>query len=354
MGNQSAKPAGAGHGQREAEVLGKEYNVFMQPINPQNNMPLAPNQIPAEGQSQPLSTGRVVSSIPKGGTEGKTWAYPSEQMFYNALRRKNKADNMTEDDVSMIVAIHNNMNEKTWNRVREWEAMHQAACPDGPRLSRFMGRPDDLTPLAYAKSWLPGAGELPFDRHDWFVDRCGTEVRYVIDYYHSDERAKLDQAPRDQQDKDAIKSIEFNARPALDSVQAGIDRVKFPVLEFLGRQPAVPDIVLPEPKPKKPELPAEPVPDYTKQSLDDMRAHSRNIHNKCQNVHKALRECGEDETQCRKLSVSMFHCMASVVCPGRATAYEEDVTSEKKFDDILECLGKFESHAAKVFAKKPE
>lgn len=25
--------------------------------------------------------------------------------------------------------------------------------------------------------------ELPFDRHDWIVDRCGKDVRYVIDYY---------------------------------------------------------------------------------------------------------------------------------------------------------------------------
>ena len=24
----------------------------------------------------------------------------------------------------------------------------------------------------------------PFDRHDWFVDRDGCEVRYVIDYYY--------------------------------------------------------------------------------------------------------------------------------------------------------------------------
>ena len=23
----------------------------------------------------------------------------------------------------------------------------------------------------------------PFDRHDWYVNRCGKEVRYVIDYY---------------------------------------------------------------------------------------------------------------------------------------------------------------------------
>ena len=25
--------------------------------------------------------------------------------------------------------------------------------------------------------------ELPFDRHDWIVDRCGKDVRYIIDYY---------------------------------------------------------------------------------------------------------------------------------------------------------------------------
>lgn len=23
----------------------------------------------------------------------------------------------------------------------------------------------------------------PFDRHDWVVDRCGTKIRYVIDFY---------------------------------------------------------------------------------------------------------------------------------------------------------------------------
>lgn len=28
---------------------------------------------------------------------------------------------------------------------------------------------------------------FPFDRHDWFVDRAGKEVRYVIDYYYNAE-----------------------------------------------------------------------------------------------------------------------------------------------------------------------
>ncbi len=32
-------------------------------------------------------------------------------------------------------------------------------------------------------------GQLPFDRHDWWVDRCGQEVRYVIDFYFHEEAA---------------------------------------------------------------------------------------------------------------------------------------------------------------------
>lgn len=32
-------------------------------------------------------------------------------------------------------------------------------------------------------------GPAPFDRHDWIVDRCGKEVRYVIDFYFYDEKA---------------------------------------------------------------------------------------------------------------------------------------------------------------------
>ena len=32
-------------------------------------------------------------------------------------------------------------------------------------------------------------GQLPFDRHDWYVDRCGQEVRYVIDFYFHEEKA---------------------------------------------------------------------------------------------------------------------------------------------------------------------
>lgn len=51
-------------------------------LDPSNNMPLEPNQQPCPGQRKPLSTQRIASTIPKGGTD-TTWLYPSPQMFFN-------------------------------------------------------------------------------------------------------------------------------------------------------------------------------------------------------------------------------------------------------------------------------
>jgi cytochrome c heme-lyase len=51
-------------------------------LDPKNNMPLAANQQPCPGQRRLLSTDRMESNIPKGGTDA-TWVYPSPQMFFN-------------------------------------------------------------------------------------------------------------------------------------------------------------------------------------------------------------------------------------------------------------------------------
>lgn len=55
-------------------------------LDPKNNMPLEPNQLPCPGQRKPLSTDRAASTIPKGGTES-TWQYPSPQMVFNGKYR---------------------------------------------------------------------------------------------------------------------------------------------------------------------------------------------------------------------------------------------------------------------------
>lgn len=130
---------------------------------------------------------------------------------YVALKRKGKGDDVSEDDMESVVAAHNTLNEVTWNHVWSWEQLHKDEC-GGPMLLRFAGRPHDLSPLARIYSWF--GGPLPFDRHDWYVDRCGKEVRYVIDFYFDDAKAGSPEA------------FDLVVRPALDSPEAALDRVK--------------------------------------------------------------------------------------------------------------------------------
>ena len=56
-------------------------------VDPRNNMPLEPNQQPCPGQRKLLSTDRMASNIPKGGTD-TTWVYPSPQMFFNGAQAR--------------------------------------------------------------------------------------------------------------------------------------------------------------------------------------------------------------------------------------------------------------------------
>ena len=185
------------------------FNVYNQKIDPRNNMPVAASQSMAPGQRRKISTERQRSTIPKSGVssaEASTWTYPSPQMFYNSLVRKGKATDCTEDDMESVVSVHNAMNEDTWRRVVAWERLHVHECRD-PMLLRFLGRPDDLSPLAWAR-YLTGGGK-PFDRHDWYVDRCGQQVRYVIDYYFHEDKAGTP------------GQFDLVVRPAADSVGAG-------------------------------------------------------------------------------------------------------------------------------------
>ncbi len=56
--------------------------------------------------------------------------------------------------------------------------------------------------------------EYPFDRHDWIVDRCGQDVRYIIDYYDGGEV------------KPSGEFTLLDVRPALDSFTALKDRMR--------------------------------------------------------------------------------------------------------------------------------
>ncbi|KAL0055928.1 hypothetical protein WJX82_005812 [Trebouxia sp. C0006] len=190
--------------------------VVTSDFNPSNLMPQSSNQ-PTPGQSQPLGRQRIPSTIPVADdgrpahqeADSPVWMYPSEQMFYNAMKRKGWSP--SEHDMQSVVAIHNGVNERAWSEVLQWEKMHVTRC-GGPRLKKFAGRPQDYSPKARLLNFL--GYKLPFDRHDWVVDRCGKEVRYVVDFYNA---APLPGMPI---------AMHLDVRPALDSPSALLDRLR--------------------------------------------------------------------------------------------------------------------------------
>jgi len=265
------------------------------PIKGANNMPLTPQQARAPGQTTTLDKTRQASTIPQ--KDGTPWQYPSPQMFWNALVRKDKADGASEQDMETVVAVHNTMNEATWAKILEWEVLRGGPAPE---LIKFEGRPHDLSPKALLKIYVFGHPK-PFDRHDWVVRRGEEERRYVIDYYSDEGLADKDEKPSTMHDYQALKSIAVDARPAVDSVAAVLDRLIYmPRLRSEGKASAA--------------LPLRPA----RTMADDPRLL---IKEKCVGRAKALATCGTDEKTCADAAIALQHCVASVVCPREAEAF---------------------------------
>lgn len=110
----------------------------------------------AVGQKTNLSVKRAVSNIPKGDftpdhqpKAADKWVYPSEQQYYNAMKRKGYSP--SEADIPSVLYIHNHVNEQGWSKVQEWEAY--SGNPH-PKLKRFMGKPTQLSPKARILSFF--------------------------------------------------------------------------------------------------------------------------------------------------------------------------------------------------------
>jgi cytochrome c heme-lyase len=93
----------------------------------------------AQSQEAPKSLGvdREISTIPRaspisidgakpansekesGVSENGNWIYPSEKMFFDAMKRKGYSSDAK--DMKTIVPIHNAVNERAWKEIKEWE-----------------------------------------------------------------------------------------------------------------------------------------------------------------------------------------------------------------------------------------
>lgn len=340
------------------------YDVYGQEIDPSNNMPATPNQLPSPGQETRLSTDRVSSSIPKSETDS-TWTYPSPQMFYNALKRKGKADDVDERDMANVVAIHNSMNEGTWKEVLEWERRFHCDECENPKLRRFQGRPHDLSPAARFRSTFRGY-PAPFDRHDWVVDRCGKEdVRYIIDYYYR-EHTQGNEDP-----------IEVHVRPALDSPGAAWDRVRarahaFRSALFPGQAAsALPAgshaTSSPSTVSTMPQLSTSQAVDETAVSDEEfeflrtltpkkIEAISDDVKQGCAKIGLALAQSKADPEAFEKATVSLNYCMASKICKPEAAAFMSAMESangseSSAYSSMTSCLDRFHIMARRVMAQ---
>ncbi|CAI4221484.1 unnamed protein product [Auanema sp. JU1783] len=202
-------------------------------LNPLNNELEHPNQKPAPDQPFPLPTNREKSTIPKASADNETWTYPSPQMFWNAMLKKGwrwQDDQLSEKDMLNIIRIHNANNEEAWREVMKWENLLHPEC-SAPKLKSFKGDAKNFSPRARMRKLL--GYEYPFDRHDWIVDRCGTEVQYVIDYYDGG-----------AVDPDSKLFTHLDVRPAMNRPQNIWDRMVVAYWRFkfetLGMTPSLP------------------------------------------------------------------------------------------------------------------
>mmetsp|Transcript_11660 Transcript_11660/g.31942 ORF Transcript_11660/g.31942 Transcript_11660/m.31942 type:complete len:268 (+) Transcript_11660:2-805(+) len=257
--------------------------------------------------------------------------------------------------MATVVAIHNNMNERTWRRLMEWEAELHPGTKASAKLLRFRGRPHELTPKARIKTWL--GYPVPFDRHDWVVERGeGEEVRYVIDYYYDDELSALDKTPGTA-DEDSVRSITVDVRPAVDSVGALLDRLRFAPRRFAAAWGAKKPVAAATPAPPAAAAAAgaaHPVPELA--AAPESFTPVQRMQTKCAGFAEALKAC-DSEASCSQAAMALNYCMASVVCPPEAAAFmtameagESEEAAGAAFERMSDCLEHFRDASGSVEA----
>jgi cytochrome c heme-lyase len=287
-------------------------------------------------------------------------------MFYNALARKGKLSDTQEDDMDNVVAMHNNMNEKTWRKILQWE---DVAGQAGVKLLKFQGRPTDLSPKALFKSKVLGH-PLPFDRHDWVILRDdNTTIRYVIDYYYDESRARdsPESAMPPLTDDEATPSLLVDVRPALDGPSQLYERlVAMPMARRVFQStPFEPLPMLPSTSMKAQvsesvrvwqqiqagakSSKAKPSSDSLEQDLSITERQARElarqfaaIRANCAIQEKSLANCNDN---CDRASLDWTLCAAPILCALQHEAFRKAVEggSEAQISSALEsvtaCVG---------------
>lgn len=196
-----------------------------------------------------------------------------------------------------------------------------------PALRRFQGNPWSPSPKAKLKSYL-GFG-WPFDRHDWYLDRGGKQVHYVIDYYFNPAGSAVSEAEVAANRLKYTHMIHVDVRPAVDDVTSVLDRLKgFPrrAVEALGRPRYVAEGLDPKDAPKDEVVQAQkhasdaysatapaPAAAAPPSKWDDVDI-------KCGPLLSKLAAAGDEDSR-RSASVALNYCMGRILCPTQASTF---------------------------------
>lgn len=84
------------------------------------------------------------AEIESGVDASGNWVYPSEKMFFEAMKRKGYDARAT--DMKTVVPIHNAVNERAWQQIKEWEAPYlaQSKCVFFPRTPNRSTLPKNI------------------------------------------------------------------------------------------------------------------------------------------------------------------------------------------------------------------
>ncbi|KAF9887869.1 hypothetical protein FE257_009529 [Aspergillus nanangensis] len=177
---------------REVSTIPRAVDPVPQQSSAAQTAPPSPYSTTAASHGAPSNAETETGHDEKSGN----WIYPSERQFFEALMRKGNTPASTTSaselatSVASIIPIHNAVNERAWQQILQWENRGPRSDPGskkcgGPRLYSFRGLgvdPQFLSPRARVNNLM--GYQLPFDRHDWVVERCdGERVEYVIDFY---------------------------------------------------------------------------------------------------------------------------------------------------------------------------
>ncbi|WFD35051.1 holocytochrome-c synthase [Malassezia cuniculi] len=171
-----------------------------------------PRYYPKDQDTEVVESAHADPEAASSGSGRDThWVYPSASQFYNAVRRKNHATDAA--DMSVVVPIHNAVNEEAWKRILDWERGWRGKEGEDAKLVNFVGKPNELTWRARMRGFM--GFQLPFDRHDWIIVRNGEDnpqqVRYIIDFYAG---RGADSERRDMLNANPGVSFHLDVRPA--------------------------------------------------------------------------------------------------------------------------------------------